>query len=163
MLLWHIIKVFYKMDTIYPFYKVHPEVSSHVIWKMETFIEQYTRYKKHCTQDNDASVPFKVGTLGPHTGFSVALPLFKTLKIVCWNCHQLPPYFPESHPWSEISSLSKVILVLEKARSHRAPNLGCGVGGSHLGDLMFHQKALQEMWCMSGCVVVMKLPITSFP
>ena len=34
-------------------------------------------------------------------------------------------YFPESHPWSEIFSLSKVILVLEKPRSHRAWNLGC--------------------------------------
>ena len=33
--------------------------------------------------------------------------------------------FPESHQQSEISSLSKVILVLGKARSHRAPNLGC--------------------------------------
>ena len=33
-------------------------------------------------------------------------------------------YFPESHQWSEISSLSKVILVWGKARSHRAPNLG---------------------------------------
>ena len=35
-------------------------------------------------------------------------------------------YFPESHWWPEISYLSKVILVLGKARNHRAPNLGCG-------------------------------------
>ena len=34
-------------------------------------------------------------------------------------------YFPESHQQSEISSLSKVILVPGKARSHRVPNLGC--------------------------------------
>ena len=34
-------------------------------------------------------------------------------------------YFPESHWWSEISSLSKVILVLGKARSCRVPNQGC--------------------------------------
>ena len=34
-------------------------------------------------------------------------------------------YSPESHWQSEISSLSKVILVLGKARSHRAPSLGC--------------------------------------
>ena len=33
-------------------------------------------------------------------------------------------YCPESHQWSEISSLSKVILILGKSRSHRAPNLG---------------------------------------
>ena len=34
-------------------------------------------------------------------------------------------YFPKSHRWSETSPLSKVTLVLGKARSHRAPNLGC--------------------------------------
>ena len=27
----------------------------------------WRRYKKHCTQDNDTSVPFQVGTLGSHT------------------------------------------------------------------------------------------------
>ena len=43
------------------------KVSSHVIGKVETFVEEDTRYKKHCTQDNDTSVPFKAGTLGPHT------------------------------------------------------------------------------------------------
>ena len=37
----------------------------------------------------------------------------------------VPSYFPKSYQWSEISSLSKVNLVLGKARSHRAPNLGC--------------------------------------
>ena len=35
-------------------------------------------------------------------------------------------YFLESHQRSEISSLSKMISVLRKARSHRVPNLGCG-------------------------------------
>ena len=34
-------------------------------------------------------------------------------------------YLPESHWWSEISSFSKVVLVLGKARSRRVPNLGC--------------------------------------
>ena len=36
-----------------------------------------------------------------------------------------PLYFFESHWGSEISSLSKVIVVLGKARSHRVLNLGC--------------------------------------
>ena len=36
-----------------------------------------------------------------------------------------PSYFPKSHWGSEISSLSKVISVLGKARSLRVPNLGC--------------------------------------
>ena len=45
------------------------------------------------------------------------------------NRHQLPcRIFPESHWWSEISSLSKVILVLGKARNGRVPNLGCKSG-----------------------------------
>ena len=43
---------------------------------------------------------------------------------------------PESHQWSEICSLSKVILVLGKCISQRAPNLGHR-GLSHLGDFMF--------------------------
>ena len=40
-------------------------------------------------------------------------------------CCPVVLYFPESHWQSEIPSLSKVILVLEKARSLRVPNLGC--------------------------------------
>ena len=75
---------------------------------------------------NDTSVSFKVCTLGPQTVLPVSLSLFKTLQ----NPLLEPPsaatsYFPESHRWSEISSLSKVILVLGKARSLRMPNLGC--------------------------------------
>ena len=49
-----------------------------------------------------------------------------------WNLTQFsqlpsiaPLYFPESQWWSEMSFLSKVILVLGKTRSHRVPNLGC--------------------------------------
>ena len=65
-------------------------------------------------------------------------------KLAPWDLTQFsqssaPSYFPESHWWSEISSLSKVILILGKARSCRAPNMGCR-GLSHLGDLMFCQK-----------------------
>ena len=69
------------------------------------------RYKKHCTQDNDASVPFKVGTLGPHTVLPVAIScpiVFSWIPLTVW-----------SHP-----SLSKVILVLGKSRRRRTPNLG---------------------------------------
>ena len=60
----------------------------------------------------------------------------------------VPSYFPESHQCPEISSLSKVILVWGKARSPRAPNLGCR-GLSHLGGLMFWKKTLHQMWHMS--------------
>ena len=54
--------------------------------------------------------PFKVCTVAPHT---------VPVTISCLS------YFPEFHQWSKISSLAKVILVLGKARSHRAPNLCC--------------------------------------
>ena len=51
----------------------------------------WRRYHKHCTEDNDTLVPFKVGTLQPHTVLPTSLPLCKTLcKILCWNYHQLP-------------------------------------------------------------------------
>ena len=48
-------------------YKVCSEGIQPCNRKIETFIEEDTRYKKHDTQDNDDSVLFKLGTLGPHT------------------------------------------------------------------------------------------------
>ena len=45
-------------------------------------------YKKHCTQDNDASVPFKVGTLGPHTVLPIAISclfIFSWISSMVWN------------------------------------------------------------------------------
>ena len=87
------------------------KVSSHVIRKIETISQEDTRYKKHCTKDNDTSVPFRVGTLGPHTVLPISI---SCLIIFSWISSKF---------W--ICSLSKVILVLGKTRSHRAPNLGC--------------------------------------
>ena len=68
-----------------------------------------------------------------------------------------PSYFLESHQQSAISSLSKVILVLGKAKSHRAPNLGCGRLSHPV--VMFRQKTLHN--ALAG--FVMKLLITSCP
>ena len=51
-----------------------------------------------------------------------------TSKKAPWDLTQFslsPSYFPEFHQWSEIFSLSKVILVLGNTRSHREPNLCC--------------------------------------
>ena len=50
-------------------------------------------------------------------------------------------YFPDSHQWSEVSSLSKLISILGRSRSCKAPKLGCR-GLNHLEDLMFHKKQL---------------------
>ena len=127
------------------------KVFSQVLWKIQIF-EEDTRYKEHrhhYPMCNDASIPFKVGTLGPHT----VLPITTNY----------PSYFPESQWLSEISSFSKVNLVLGKTRSCKVPNLGCSGGLSHLGNLIFCWKTLHKMWCISRHVVVMKLPITRCP
>ena len=55
---------------------IHPCNMKNIYWR---------RDKKHCTCDNDASVPFKAGTLGPHTVLPIAL-----------SCPV--SYFPESFP-----------------------------------------------------------------
>ena len=63
------------------------KVSSHVIWNVETFTEEDTKYKTHCMEDNDASVPFKVGTLGPHTvrPNSISCPvIFSWISLMVW-------------------------------------------------------------------------------
>ena len=109
----------------------------------------WRRYKKHCTKDNDTSVPFKVGTLGPHTVLPIASAALS--------------YFPESHWWSEILSLSKVILVWGKARNHREPNLGVGEL-SHLGDFIIHPKlctqdVMHEQVCCHEEAANHQLPI----
>ena len=115
------------------------EVSSNIVGKILTFIEEDIRYKKHCTLDNDSSVPFKIGPLGPHT----VLPIAISCPIVCsWISK------------SEISSFSKVILVLGKAKSFRVPNQGCR-GAESPG--WFYVLPNNSAWDM------MKLPITSCP
>ena len=63
-----------------------------------------------------------------------------------------PSYFPESHWWSEISSLSKVILVLGRASSCRAPNLGCrGAESPGLFDVSQNNSApdVTHEWVLS--------------
>ena len=78
------------------------------MWKIETFIEEDTRNIVHRTMTPQS--PSKEATWDL-TQFSQSPSAASS-------------YFPASHRRSEISSLSKVILVLEKARSRRVPNLG---------------------------------------
>ena len=70
--------------------------------------------------------PFQVGTYGSLSSPSISSTIQNTLQNPLLEL--LPAallYFPESHRWSEISSLSKAVLVLGKVRGDRAPNLGC--------------------------------------
>ena len=87
------------------------KVSSHVIWKIETFIEEDTRYKKYYTYHNDSSVPFKVGTLGIHTVHPVAIScpiIFSWISVMVWNL------FPFKGDFS-----------FGKSQKSRVPHLGC--------------------------------------
>ena len=125
-------------------YKVCPEgIQPCNIKNGDTY---WRRYKKYCTEDNDASVPFKVGTLGPHTVLPIAISCPVVFSWIYW-CF-------------DISSLSEVILVWGKAR--RAPNLGCR-GHGVTWVLWCFTKKLHEARCMRRRVVVMTLPITSCP
>ena len=88
-------------------------------------------------------------------------------KQALWDLTQLsqlssavPLYFPESHPWSEISSLSKVILVLGKDRSHRVPNLGCNGAESPGCQKTLHKRdMIHEQAHYRGDAVNEQLPI----
>ena len=61
-----------------------------------------------------ATIPFKVGTLGPHTVLPITISYPAIFFWISWM--------------SELSSLSKVILVLGKTRSCRVSNLYCSGG-----------------------------------
>ena len=135
--------------------KVHKslvqKVSSNVIWKIETFIEEDTRHKKLVHRTMIPQCPSKQAPWDL-TQFSQA-PSVVLL------------YFPESHRWSENSSLSKVILVLGKARSLRAPNLGCrGTESSGWFDILPKNSAwdmMHEQACCWDDASSHHLPITS--
>ena len=66
-------------------YKVFPE-GIHPC-NMNNWDIYWRRYKKHCIEDNDASVPFKVGTLGPHTVLPIAISflVFPWISSTVWN------------------------------------------------------------------------------
>ena len=52
----------------------------------------WRRYKKHCTQDNDVSVPFRVGTLGPHTVLPGAISCPIIFSWLSWTVWHLSPF-----------------------------------------------------------------------
>ena len=63
------------------------KVSSHVLWKIETFMEEDTRNIVYRTM-TPLWVPFKGGTLGPHTVLPVAIScpvVFSWISSMVWN------------------------------------------------------------------------------
>ena len=124
------------------------KVSIHVVWKEETLLKKIQNIRNTVHR-----------TMMPQSPLKYAL---RDLTQFSQSPSAVPLYFPESHWRTEIASLLKVILVLGKARSLREPNLGCR-GLSHLCYLMFLKNTLHELWCMSGLIVMMKLPITRCP
>ena len=88
----------------------------------------WRRYKKNYTQDNNTSVTFKVGTLGPHTVLPVTIScpvIFFWISSTAWNL------FPFKNDFS-----------FGKSQSCMVSDLGCGEL-SHLGDVMF---CLEAAW-----------------
>ena len=120
------------------------KVPSHVIWKVEPFIEEDTRNIVHRTM----TPQFKVGTLGPHTASQSPLAALS--------------FFPASHRQSKSLPFQRWFEFGGKPEVS-GRQIWAVVGLSHLGDLMFCQKTLHETWCMSGSIVMRKLPITSCP
>ena len=97
-----------------------------MLWKIETFIEGDTKYKKHCTKDNNTSVPFKVGTLGPHTILPIAI---SCTIVFSWISSRVCNFFPFKGDFS-----------FGKSQKSQGTKSGVLVGLSHLGDLIFCQK-----------------------
>ena len=126
-------------------------MSSHGIWKIETFTEEDTRYKKHCTYNSDVSIPFKAGTLGPHTVLPIAIicPV-----IFSWIFEGLKPL-----PFEKI-------LVLRKSISHRASNQGwTGQTFSHttLCDAWHVAGGVTLWWCSCQSPVAHSCSLRSHP
>ena len=109
---------------------------SHAIWKLQTFFWRRYKIQETLHMEQWCLSPLQ----SKHLRTSHSSP----------NGHQLPPsHFPESHWRSEISSLSKVTLILGKAGSHRVPYLGWRVAESPVWSDV-SPKTLQDKWCMSG-------------
>ena len=78
------------------------KVSSHVLWKIKTFIQEDKRYKKHCTQKNDTSVSFKVGTFRPHTVPQITMScpvVFFWISSMVWNLFLFKDDFSFGKSW----------------------------------------------------------------
>ena len=103
----YIIMPFVIINILHMYMRSVQKVSSHILWQIETFLEEDTRniVRRTMTQSPSKWAPWDL------TQFSQ-------------SPSAAPSYFPESHWQSEISSPSKVILVLGKARCLRVPNLG---------------------------------------
>ena len=102
------------------------KVLSHIPWKIETFIKEDIRYRKLCTWDNNSSVPFKLGTLGPHTFLLILIScsvIFSWISLAIWNLFAFKGDF-------------------NFEKSQKLQGTKSVEGLSHLADLMLHQKTL---------------------
>ena len=122
------------------------KVSSHVLWKRDIHWRRY-KIQEILSIGKWCLSPFQSRHLGTsHSSFKLP--------------STFPSYFPEAHWQSEISSLSNVTLVLGKARSCRAPNLGSrGAESPGWFDVSPKTSAWDIMHELSGCWWSCQLPV----
>ena len=129
------------VDALTP-YKVCPEDIQPCTMKNRDIY--WRRYKKHCTQDNDASVSFKVGTLGRQTVLLVTIScpiVFSWISWTVWNFFPFKGYLSfgksqklqstkksESPGWFDVSQKDSVwdvmhewALCRDEAANHQLP------------------------------------------
>ena len=121
------------------------EVSSLVLWKIRDIF-----WRIYKIQETLYTGQWHLSVLqSRHLGTSHSSP----------NRHQLPHcIFLHLLPFKGNFSFGKS----QKLQGTKSGLQGAG-GLSHLGDLIFCQKTLHQTWCMSGHIVLMKLPITRGP
>ena len=101
----------------------------------------WRRYKTQETLYMGQWCPFKVGIWGPHTVLPIVINCATTFSWISDGLKS-PPF---QRWFSEVAECQ----------------IWATEGLSHPGNLMFHQKTPHQRWCMSRCIVVMKLPFTS--
>ena len=121
-------------------HKVYPESIQPCTMKNRDIY--WGRYKKHCTQDNDASVPFKVAPwdLTPLLPAISCLIVFSWISLMVWNLF-----------------LFKGDCSFGKKQKSQGANPGLS-GGWVTWVTWCFTETLHEMWCMTKCVVMIKLP-----
>ena len=137
------------------------KISSHVIWERDIYWRRY-KIQETLSIGRWHPSPLQSRYLGTsHSSPSISSTVQNSLQNPLLESPSAALlYFSEFHGWYEISSLSKVILVLGKARSHMVLNLGCS-GAESPGWFDVSPKNLMQI-CCSTCSVILNATATQY-